>query len=53
MTCSVREGLCPLLILMYYFSVLKDLKARSLQSFPVSQTKGASVTYVHANLPKF
>lgn len=39
--------------LMYYFSVLKDLKARSLQSFPVSQTNGASVTYVHANLPKF
>ena len=33
-----------IIILMYYFSVLKYFKARSLQSFPVSQTSGASVT---------
>ena len=29
---------------MYYFSGLKDFKARSVLSFPVSQTNGASVT---------
>jgi len=44
--------------LMYYFSVLNCCKARSFQSFSVSQTNGASVTCTYIkdrswNLPIF
>ena len=34
------EGRFVSIILMYYFSVLKDFKARSFQSFPVAHTQG-------------
>ena len=41
------EGRFVSIILMYYFSVLKDFKARSFQSFPVAHTNGSSVTWLY------